>query len=186
MEQTQSLFGMLLQKAVKIRTHIWNARGGEVWSSGREASQPSRFSITVLYRCVTIPKRPTGLTETGCSLQRSRCSVLFATLADRIHSRQRAEDATQTKRRLQGHPDHRCRGGGVEFPGGSLGIGLSAASYALAGKIEQRKLSSLRVLGRWGVWTRARHGRRPWQLPEIQTGAILRLSSTEMGYSRTV
>src|SRR5947209_18061880 len=49
-------------------------------------------------------------------------------------------------RRLQGHPDHRVPG--VEFPGGSLGIGLSAAiGMALAGKVDKKDYRVYALLG---------------------------------------
>jgi len=129
MEQAQIPIGMLLQKAVRIRTHILEMLAEA--KSGHPGGSLSAVEILVslyFYKMRHDPKRPTWPDRDRFVLSKGHAApVLFATLAE-------------------GHPDYRVPG--VEFPGGSLGIGLSAAiGMALAGKIDKKDYRVYALLG---------------------------------------
>jgi len=172
MEQAQIPFGMLLQKAVKIRTHILEMLAEA--KSGHPGGSLSAVEILVslyFYKMRHDPKRPDWPDRDRFVLSKGHAApVLFATLAEAGYIPvSELKTLRKLNSRLQGHPDYRVPG--VEFPGGSLGLGLSA--------IESTRCWEM------GNWTRARHGRRPWRLRNSNWG-ILRLSLIEMEYSKMV
>src|SRR6184192_2468449 len=149
MEQTQIPFGMLLQKAVKIRTHILEMLAEA--KSGHPGGSLSAVEILVslyFYKMRHDPKRPDWPDRDRFVLSKGHAApVLFATLAEAGYIPVgELKTLRKLNSRLQGHPDHRVPG--VEFPGGSLGIGLSAAiGMALAGKIDKKDYRVYALLG---------------------------------------
>src|SRR6266550_1167195 len=149
MEQTQIPFGMLLQKAVKIRTHILEMLAEA--KSGHPGGSLSAVEILVslyFYKMRHDPKRPNWPDRDRFVLSKGHAApVLFATLAEAGYIPvSELKTLRKLNSRLQGHPDYRVPG--VEFPGGSLGIGLSAAiGMALAGKIDKTDYRVYALLG---------------------------------------
>src|SRR2546428_12263402 len=135
MEQAQIPIGMLLQKAVKIRTHILEMLAEA--KSGHPGGSLSAVEILVsryFYSMRHDPKQPDWPDRDRFVLSKGHAApVLFATLAESGYFPvSELKTLRKLNSRLQGHPDLRVPG--VEFPGGSLGIGLSAAiGMALAG-----------------------------------------------------
>ena len=149
MEQTHLPTGMLLQKAVKIRTDILEMVAEA--KSGHPGGSLSAVEILValfFYKMRHDPKRPKWADRDRFVLSKGHAApALFATLAESGYFPS-AELKTLRKlnSRLQGHPDLKVPG--VEFPGGSLGIGLSAAiGMALAGKIDHKDYRVYALLG---------------------------------------
>src|SRR3989454_2533157 len=94
------------------------------------------------------PKQPAWPDRDRFVLSKGHAApVLFATLAEAGYFPvSELKTLRKLNSRLQGHPDHRVPG--VEFPGGSLGIGLSAAiGMALAGKIDKKDYRVYALLG---------------------------------------
>src|SRR5881396_1878781 len=122
MEQAQIPTGMLLQKAVKVRTDILEMVAEA--KSGHPGGSLSAVEVLVslfFYKMRHDPKRPDWPVSELKTLRK-------------LNSR------------LQGHPDLRVPG--VDFPGGSLGIGLSAAiGMALAGKLDRKGYRVYALLG---------------------------------------
>jgi len=149
MEQAQIPIGMLLQKAVRIRTHILEMLAEA--KSGHPGGSLSAVEILVslyFYKMRHDPKRPTWPDRDRFVLSKGHAApVLFATLAEAGYIPvSELKTLRKLNSRLQGHPDYRVPG--VEFPGGSLGIGLSAAiGMALAGKIDKKDYRVYALLG---------------------------------------
>src|SRR5712692_10400275 len=149
MEQAQIPIGMLLQKAVKIRTHILEMLAEA--KSGHPGGRLSAVEILVslyFYKMRHDPKRPAWPDRDRFVLSKGHAApVLFATLAEAGYIPvSELKTLRKLNSRLQGHPDHRVPG--VKFPGGSLGIGLSAAiGMALAGKIDKNDYRVYALLG---------------------------------------
>lgn len=149
MEQTQIPIGMLLQKTVKIRTDILEMVAEA--KSGHPGGSLSAVEILValyFYKMRHDPKRPQWLDRDRFVLSKGHAApVLFATLAEAGYfSTSELKTLRKLNSKLQGHPDQRVPG--VEFAGGSLGIGLSAAiGMALAGKIDKKDYRVYALLG---------------------------------------
>ncbi len=149
MEQTEIHYGNLLERAVKIRTHILEMVAEA--KSGHPGGSLSAVEVLVslyFHKMRHDPKHPGDPNRDRFVLSKGHAApVLYATLAEAGYLPQ-AELKTLRKlgSRLQGHPDLRVPG--VEFPGGSLGIGLSAAiGMALAGKLDKRGYRVYVLLG---------------------------------------
>jgi transketolase len=149
MERAQIPTGMLLQKAVKIRTDILEMVAEA--KSGHPGGSLSAVEILValfFYKMRHDPKRPQWADRDRFVLSKGHAApALFSTLAESGYFPV-AELKTLRKlnSRLQGHPDLKVPG--VEFPGGSLGIGLSAAiGMALAGKLDKKDYRVYSLLG---------------------------------------
>jgi transketolase len=149
MEQAQIPTGMLLQKAVKIRTDILEMVSEA--KSGHPGGSLSAVEILVslfFYKMRHDPKEPQWADRDRFVLSKGHAApALFSTLAESGYFPV-AELKTLRKlnSRLQGHPDLKVPG--VEFPGGSLGIGLSAAiGMALAGKLDKKDYRVYALLG---------------------------------------
>ena len=149
MEQTQIPIGMLLQKTVKIRTDILEMVAEA--KSGHPGGSLSAVEILValyFYKMRHDPKRPQWPDRDRFVLSKGHAApVLFATLAEAGYfSTSELKTLRKLNSKLQGHPDQRVPG--VEFAGGSLGIGLSAAiGMALAGKIDKKDYRVYALLG---------------------------------------
>ncbi len=149
MEQTHIPIGMLLQKAVKIRTHILEMVAEA--KSGHPGGSLSAVEILVslfFYKMRHDPKNPAWSDRDRFVLSKGHAApVLFATLAEAGYLPvSELKTLRKLNSRLQGHPDLQVPG--VEFPGGSLGIGLSAAvGMALAGKIDKKSYRVYALLG---------------------------------------
>ncbi len=149
MEQTHLPMGMLLQKATSIRAHILEMVSEA--KSGHPGGSLSAVEILVslfFYKMRHDPKNPNWLDRDRFVLSKGHAApVLYSTLAEAGYI---PIDELKTLRkinsRLQGHPDRKVPG--VEYPGGSLGIGLSAAiGMALAAKLDKRKSRVYVLLG---------------------------------------
>src|SRR2546428_12480978 len=153
MEQAQIPTGMLVQQAVKIRTHILEMLAEA--KSGHPGGSLSAVEILVslyFYKMRHDPKRPDWPDRDRFVLSKGHAAlVLFATLAEAGYIPISELKTLRTlNSRLQGHPDLRVPG--VEFPGGSLGIGLSAAiGMALAGKLDRKGYRAFARLGDGGT-----------------------------------
>ncbi|HEX9197621.1 MAG TPA: transketolase [Candidatus Bathyarchaeia archaeon] len=149
MEQTQIPTGMLLQKAVKVRTDILEMVAEA--KSGHPGGSLSAVEVLValfFYKMRHDPKRPDWPDRDRFVLSKGHAApVLFATLAESGYFPvSELKTLRKLNSRLQGHPDLRVPG--VEFPGGSLGIGLSAAiGMALAGKLDKKGYRVYALLG---------------------------------------
>jgi transketolase len=149
MEQAQIPIGMLLQKAVNIRTHILEMLAEA--KSGHPGGSLSAVEILVslyFYKMRHDPKQPDWPDRDRFVLSKGHAApVLFSTLAEAGYIPvSELKTLRKLNSRLQGHPDNRVPG--VEFPGGSLGIGLSAAiGMALAGKIDKKDYRVYALLG---------------------------------------
>ena len=149
MEQTHIPTGMLLQKAVKIRTDILEMVAEA--KSGHPGGSLSAVEILValfFYKMRHDPKRPKWADRDRFVLSKGHAApALFATLAESGYfPSSELKTLRKLNSRLQGHPD--LKAPGVEFPGGSLGIGLSAAiGMALAGKIDHKDYRVYALLG---------------------------------------
>ncbi len=149
MEQTHIPTGMLLQKAVKIRTDILEMVAEA--KSGHPGGSLSAVEILValfFYKMRHDPKRPKWPDRDRFVLSKGHAApALFATLAESGYfPASELKTLRKLNSRLQGHPDLKVPG--VEFPGGSLGIGLSAAiGMALAGKIDHKDYRVYALLG---------------------------------------
>src|SRR3990172_1768014 len=139
MEQAQIPIGMLLQKAAKIRAHILEmvaeAKSGH---PGGSLSAVEMLVSLFFHKMRYDPKRPNWHDRDPFVLSKGHAApVLFATLAEAgFIPASELKTLRKLDSRLQGPPDLRVPG--VEFPGGSLGIGLSAAiGIALAGKADR-------------------------------------------------
>lgn len=149
MEQAQIPVGMLLQKAVKIRTDILEMVAEA--KSGHPGGSLSAVEILVALYFHTMrhdPKRPQWPDRDRFVLSKGHAApVLFATLAESGYfPTSELKTLRKLNSKLQGHPDNRVSG--VEFPGGSLGIGLSAAiGMALAGKVDRKDYRVYALLG---------------------------------------
>lgn len=148
-EQTQIPIGMLLQKAVRIRTHILEmvaeAKSGH---PGGSLSAVEILTSLYFYKMRHDPKNPNWPDRDRLVLSKGHAApVLFATLAEAGYLPvSELKTLRKINSRLQGHPDLRVPG--VEFPGGSLGIGLSAAiGMALAGKVDKKNYRVYALLG---------------------------------------
>jgi len=149
MEQTEIHYGKLLERAVKIRTHILEMVAEA--KSGHPGGSLSAVDVLVslyFHKMHHDPKNPQDPDRDRFVLSKGHAApVLYSTLAEAGYF-PKAELKTLRKlgSRLQGHPDLRVPG--VEFPGGSLGIGLSAAiGMALAGKLDRRTYRVYALLG---------------------------------------
>src|SRR5205823_12923501 len=119
MEQAQIPTGMLLQKAVKVRTDILEMVAEA--KSGHPGGSLSAVEVLVslfFYKMRHYPKRPDWPDRDRFVLsKRHAAPALFATLADSGYF---AVSELKTPRklnsRLQGSRDHRCRG--HQLPGG--------------------------------------------------------------------
>jgi transketolase len=149
MEQEQIPTGMLLQKAVKIRTDILEMVAEA--KSGHPGGSLSAVEILValfFYKMRHDPKLPDWPDRDRFVLSKGHAApVLFATLAESGYFPvSELKTLRKLNSRLQGHPDFRIPG--VEFPGGSLGIGLSAAiGMALAAKLDKSDYRVYALLG---------------------------------------
>jgi transketolase len=149
MEEQSIPIGMLLQKAAKIRAHILEMVAEA--KSGHPGGSLSAVEILVslfFYKMRHDPKRPDWPDRDRFVLSKGHAApVLFSTLAEAGYlPTSELKTLRKMNSRLQGHPDHRVPG--VEFPGGSLGIGLSAAiGMALAGKIDKKDYRVYALLG---------------------------------------
>src|SRR5437879_13209821 len=149
MDQAQIPTGMLLQKAVKIRTHILEMLAEA--KSGHPGGSLSAVEILVslyFYEMRHDPKRPDWPDRDRFVLSKGHAApVLFATLAEAGYFPvNELKTFSNLNSRLQGHPHHRAPG--VEFPGGSLGIGLSAAiGMELAVKTDKKNYGVYALLG---------------------------------------
>ncbi len=149
MEQEQIPTGMLLQKAVKIRTDILEMVAEA--KSGHPGGSLSAVEILVslfFYKMRHDPKLPDWPDRDRFVLSKGHAApVLFATLAESGYFPvSELKTLRKLNSRLQGHPDFRVPG--VEFPGGSLGIGLSAAiGMALAAKLDKNDYRVYALLG---------------------------------------
>ena len=148
-EQTQIPMGMLLQKAVRIRTHILEmvaeAKSGH---PGGSLSAVEILTSLYFYKMRHDPKNPKWPDRDRLVLSKGHAApLLFATLAEAGYLPvSELKTLRKINSRLQGHPDLRVHG--VEFPGGSLGIGLSAAiGMALAGKVDKKNYRVYALLG---------------------------------------
>src|SRR5437870_4532915 len=127
MEQTHLPVGMLLQKATSIRAHILEMVSEA--KSGHPGGSLSAVEILVslyFYKMRHDPKNPNWPDRDRFVLSKGHAApVLYSTLAEAGYL---PLDELKTLRkingRLQGHPDRKVPG--VEYAGGSLGIGLSA------------------------------------------------------------
>jgi len=140
---------MLIQKAVKIRTHILEMVA-EAKSDHPGGSLSAVEILVSLYfhKMRVDPKRPDWPDRDRFVLSKGHAApVLFATLAEKgFIPTSELKTLRKLNSNLQGHPDLRVPG--VEFPGGSLGIGLSAAiGMALAGKLDRRDSRVYALLG---------------------------------------
>jgi len=149
MEQTHLPVGMLLQKATSIRAHILEMVSEA--KSGHPGGSLSAVEILVslyFYKMRHDPKNPNWPERDRFVLSKGHAApVLYSTLAEAGYL---PLDELKTLRkinsRLQGHPDRKVPG--VEYAGGSLGIGLSAAiGMALAAKMDKRKNRVYALLG---------------------------------------
>lgn len=149
MEQTHIPTGMLLQKAVQIRTDILEMVAEA--KSGHPGGSLSAVEILValfFYKMRHDPKHPKWTDRDRFVLSKGHAApALFATLAESGYfPASELKTLRKLNSRLQGHPDLKVPG--VEFPGGSLGIGLSAAiGMALAGKIDHKDYRVYALLG---------------------------------------
>ncbi len=149
MEQSQIPIGMLIQRAVKVRTHILEMVAEA--KSGHPGGSLSAVEILVslyFHKMRVDPKRPDWPDRDRFVLSKGHAApVLFATLAEKgFIPISELKTLRKLNSNLQGHPDLRVPG--VEFPGGSLGIGLSAAiGMALAAKIDRRNSRVYALLG---------------------------------------
>src|SRR5438034_3129657 len=149
MEQAQIPTGMLLQKAVKVRTDILEMVAEA--KSGHPGGSLSAVEVLVslfFYKMRHDPKRPDWPDRDRFVLSKGHAApVLFATLAESGYFPvSELKTLRKLNSRLQGHPDLRVPG--VDFPGGSLGIGLSAAiGMALAGKLDRKGYRVYALLG---------------------------------------
>jgi transketolase len=149
MEQTQIPIGKLLQKTVQIRTDILEMVAEA--KSGHPGGSLSAVEILVslyFYKMHHDPKRPNWADRDRFVLSKGHAApVLFATLAEAGYfPTSELKTLRKLNSKLQGHPDLRVPG--VEFPGGSLGIGLSAAiGMALAGKVDRKDYRVYALLG---------------------------------------
>ena len=166
MEEQSIPIGMLLQKAAKIRAHILEMVAEA--KSGHPGGSLSAVEILVslfFYKMRHDPKRPDWPDRDRFVLSKGHAApVLYSTLAESGYlPTSELKTLRKINSRLQGHPDHRVPG--VEFPGGSLGIGLSAAiGMALAGKVDKRDYRVYALLGD-GELDEERPGRRQWLHP---------------------
>src|SRR3989441_5076592 len=160
MEQAQIPTGMLLQKAVKIRTHILEMLAEA--KSGHPGGSLSAVEILVslyFYKMRHDPKRPAWADRDRFVLSKGHAApVLFASLAEAGYIPvSELKTLRKLNSRLQGHPDYRVPGG--EFPGGSLGIGLSVAlGMGLSGKNDKKNYRVYGPLGGGGLDGGARMG----------------------------
>jgi transketolase len=149
MEQTQIPFGKLLQKTVQIRTDILEMVAEA--KSGHPGGSLSAVEILValyFHKMRHDPKRPNWPDRDRFILSKGHAApVLFATLAEAGYfPTSELKTLRKLNSKLQGHPDLRVPG--VEFPGGSLGIGLSAAiGMALAAKVDKKDYRVYALLG---------------------------------------
>ncbi len=149
MEQTHIPIGMLLQKTARIRAHILEMVAEA--KSGHPGGSLSAVEILVslfFHKMRYDPKRPNWPDRDRFVLSKGHAApVLFATLAEAgFIPVSELKTLRKLDSRLQGHPDLRVPG--VEFPGGSLGIGLSAAiGMALAGKVDRKNYRVYALLG---------------------------------------
>ncbi len=149
MEQAQIPTGMLLQKTVKVRTDILEMVAEA--KSGHPGGSLSAVEVLVslfFYKMRHDPKRPGWPDRDRFVLSKGHAApVLFATLAESGYFPvSELKTLRKLNSRLQGHPDLRVPG--VDFPGGSLGIGLSAAiGMALAGKLDRKGYRVYALLG---------------------------------------
>jgi transketolase len=149
MEQTEIPTGMLLQKAVKIRTDILEMVAEA--KSGHPGGSLSAVEILValyFHKMRHDPKRPSWADRDRFVLSKGHAApVLFATLAESGYfPPSELKTLRKLNSKLQGHPDLRVPG--VEFAGGSLGIGLSAAiGMALAAKVDRKDYRVYALLG---------------------------------------
>ncbi len=149
MEQSHIPIGMLLQRAAKIRAHILEMVAEA--KSGHPGGSLSAVEILVslfFHKMRYDSKRPNWPDRDRFVLSKGHAApVLFATLAEAgFIPVSELKTLRKLDSRLQGHPDLRVPG--VEFPGGSLGIGLSAAiGMALAGKLDRKSYRVYALLG---------------------------------------
>jgi transketolase len=149
MEEAHIPTGMLLQKAVKIRTDILEMVAEA--KSGHPGGSLSAVEILVslfFYKMRHDPKHPQWADRDRFVLSKGHAApALFATLAESGYfPASELKTLRKLNSRLQGHPDLKVPG--VEFPGGSLGVGLSAAiGMALAGKLDRRDYRVYALLG---------------------------------------
>jgi transketolase len=149
MEQSQIPIGKLLQKTVQIRTDILEMVAEA--KSGHPGGSLSAVEILVslyFHKMRHDPKRPNWLDRDRFVLSKGHAApVLFATLAEAGYfPTSELKTLRKLNSNLQGHPDLRVPG--VEFPGGSLGIGLSAAiGMALAAKVDKKDYRVYALLG---------------------------------------
>lgn len=149
MEQTHLPMGMLLQKATSIRAHILEMVSEA--KSGHPGGSLSAVEILVslfFYKMRHDPKNPNWSDRDRFVLSKGHAApVLFATLAEAGYLPVgELKTLRKINSRLQGHPDRKVPG--VEYAGGSLGIGLSAAiGMALAAKMDKRKNRVYALLG---------------------------------------
>src|SRR2546428_13447794 len=117
MEQAQIPTGMLLQKAVKIRTHILEMLAEA--KSGHPGGSLSAVEILVslfFYKMRNETKRPDWPDRDRFVLSKGQAApVLFSNLAEAGYLTTSEFKTLRTMNsRLQGHPDHRDPG--VEYP----------------------------------------------------------------------
>src|SRR5437867_5858323 len=120
MEQAQIPTGMLLQKAVKVRTDILEMVAEA--KSGHPGGSLSAVEVLVslfFYKMRHDPKRPDWPDRDRFVLSKGHAApVLFATLAESGYFPvSELKTLRKLNSRLQGHPDLRVPG--VDFPGGS-------------------------------------------------------------------
>src|SRR5437773_9711140 len=168
MEQAQIPTGMLLQKAVKVRTDILEMVAEA--KSGHPGGSLSAVEVLVslfFYKMRHDPKRPDWPDRDRFVLSKGHAApVLFATLAESGYF---PVSELKTLRKLNSRlQDIR-----------TLGFRASISPEALSGSDSQRpsawhwrESSTGRATGStlfWETvrWTRARHGRRPWRLPSL-------------------
>lgn len=149
MEQAQIPIGKLLQKTVQIRTDILEMVAEA--KSGHPGGSLSAVEILVslyFHKMRHDPRQPDWPDRDRFVLSKGHAApVLFATLAEAGYfPTSELKTLRKLNSKLQGHPDLRVPG--VEYPGGSLGIGLSAAiGMALAGKIDHNDYRVYALLG---------------------------------------
>lgn len=149
MEQAQIPIGKLLQKTVQIRTDILEMVAEA--KSGHPGGSLSAVEILVslyFHKMRHDPKQPDWPDRDRFVLSKGHAApVLFATLAEAGYfPTSELKTLRKLNSKLQGHPDLRVAG--VEYPGGSLGIGLSAAiGMALAGKVDHKDYRVYALLG---------------------------------------
>jgi transketolase len=149
MEQTHLPMGMLLQKATSIRAHILEMVSEA--KSGHPGGSLSAVEILVslfFYKMRHDPKNPNWLDRDRFVLSKGHAApVLYSTLAEAGYIPiEELKTLRKINGRLQGHPDRKVPG--VEYPGGSLGIGLSAGiGMALGAKLDKRKSRVYVLLG---------------------------------------